>query len=173
MITNKKLITIARLSSQKRIDKMVDMANSLFNDSKYKDWFLEIWGDGEDLNYIKSLIKSSQIRLMGRTNNPKEQFLKSSINLMTSDYEGFALSILEANECGVPTITFDFGESVEEEVLDGKTGFIAKNRDDYLRLLKNLMDNPKMLKKISLNCKKYNEKYRIDNIIEDWKKIFK
>ena len=173
VIKNKKLVTIARISSQKRIDKMVLIVEEIFRDKKYSDWTLEIWGDGEDYDYIKTLIKSKQIKLMGRTNSPKNILLKSSINLNTSDYEGFALSILEANECGVPTISFDFGESTEEEIIDGKTGFIAKDREDYINKLKKMMDNTQLLQELSKNCKKYNDNFKIKNIIKEWEKLFK
>ena len=173
IIKNKKLVTIARISSQKRIDKMIDIAQEIFRDSKYRDWTLEIWGDGDECDTIKSLITSKQIKLMGRTDNPKDILLTSSINLNTSDYEGFALSILEANECGVPTITFDFGESTEEEILDGKTGFIAKNREDYISKLKKMMDDTKLLSELSTNAKKYNDNFKIKNIIKEWEKLFK
>ena len=170
---NKRIVTIARISSQKRIDKMVDMLEEIFKNKKYHDWTLEIWGDGDEYEKIKSLIKSPQIKLMGRTNNPKDILLKSSINLNTSDYEGFALSILEANECGIPTITFDFGESTEEEVLDGKTGFIAKDREDYINKLEMLMNDNKLLKEMSKNCKVYNDNFKIQKIVKEWEKLFK
>lgn len=173
VINNKKIVTIARISHQKRIDKMVDIVEKLFKDEKYHDWHLEIWGDGDELEYIKYHIKSPQIKLMGKTDNPKEILLSSSINLNTSDFEGFSLSILEANEVGVPTITFNFGESVEEEVINGKTGFIADNKEDYINKLKELIDNPKKLSTMSKNCKEFNKNFRINNIIEDWTRILK
>ena len=173
VINNKKLVTIARISSQKRIDKMIEITEEIFKNPKYSDWTLEIWGDGDEYDHIKSLITSKQIKLMGRTNDPKNILLTSSINLNTSDYEGFALSILEANECGVPTITFDFGESTEEEVLNGKTGFIAKDKEDYINKLEELMDNNNLLIEMSNNCKKYNDNFKINNIIKDWEKLFK
>lgn len=170
---NKKLVTIARISHQKRIDKMVDIVEEVFKDKKYKDWILEIWGEGEEYDMIKKMITSPQIKLMKRTNDPKSVLLSSSINLITSDFEGFALSILEACECGVPTITLDFGESTEEQVLNNKTGFIAKDREDYINKLKQMMDDKDLLENFSLECKKYNESFKIKNIVKDWLKIFK
>ena len=110
---------------------------------------------------------------MGRTNDPKSVLLTSSINLISSDFEGFALSILEANECGVPTITLDFGESTEEEVIDGETGFFAKDREDYINKLKMMMDDESLLERLSINCKKYNDNFKIENIVKDWLNIFK
>ena len=173
VVKNKKIVTVARISPQKSIDRMIDMVEEIFKDSKYHDWTFEIWGDGEQYDYIKSLITSKQIKMMGRTDKPKDVLLTSSINLNTSDCEGFALSILEANECGIPTVTYDFGESTEEEVLDGKTGFIANDREDYINKLKKLMDDEKLLKTMSKNCKEYNTNFKIENIVKEWEKLFK
>ena len=69
---------------------------------------------------------------MGVTNNPKKELLSSSINLNTSSYEGFSLSILEANECGVPTLSLDFGESVHEQILNNQTGIIVESKENYI-----------------------------------------
>lgn len=173
VIKNKKLVTIARISPQKRIDKMVEIVEEVFRKPKYRDWTLEIWGDGEEYDNIKSLIKSSQIKMMGRTNTPRDILLTSSINLNTSDYEGFALSILEASECGVPTISFDFGESTEEEIISGKTGFIAKDNEDYINKLEEMMSEERLLLELSKECKKYNDNFKIDKIVKEWEKVFK
>ena len=170
---NKKLITIARLSTQKRLDKMVSIAKEIFKDKKYQDWTLEIYGNGPEEDKIKKLIGNhKQIKLMGVTNDPKKELLKASINLNTSDSEGFALSILEANECGVPTVTLDFGESVKEEILDGKTGIIANDQKDYVKKLKELMDNPKKLQELANNAKEFSKEFQPENITEEWIKLF-
>lgn len=170
---NKKLITIARLSTQKRLDKMVSIAKEIFKDKKYQDWTLEIYGNGPEEDKIKKLIGNhKQIKLMGVTNDPKKELLKASINLNTSDSEGFALSILEANECGVPTVTLDFGESVKEEILDGKTGTIANDQKDYVKKLKGLMDNPKKLQELANNAKEFSKEFQPENITEEWIKLF-
>ena len=109
---------------------------------------------------------------MGITDNPKDVLLSSSINLNTSLYEGFCLSILEAIVCGIPTITFNFGESASEEINNGKTGYIALNDEDYLEKLKYLMDNPNKLKEMSIECKKMSKNYHIEKIAKDWLKLF-
>jgi len=170
---NKKLITIARISTQKRLDKMVAIAKEIFKDKKYQNWTLEIYGNGPEEDKIKKLIGNhKQIKLMGVTNDPKKELLTASINLNTSDCEGFALSILEANECGVPTVTLDFGESVKEEIIDGKTGIIANDEKDYVEKLKKLMDNPKKLQELSTNAKQFSKEFHPENITDEWIKLF-
>lgn len=170
---NKKLITIARLSRQKRIDTMIDIVKEVFKDKKYKDWTLEIFGLGgleEELR--KQINNHKQIKLMGLTKDPKKEYLSSSINLCTSDYEGFCLSIIEANECGVPTVTTNYGEPTEEVVINKKTGIIAKNKEDYIKKLKEMMDNIEQRKEFAINGKEFVQKFQIDNIIKEWIKLF-
>lgn len=174
VVQNKKLITIAQFRPEKRIDLMVDIVAYLLKDKKFNDWTFEIYGSGVEEHKIKEHIgNNKQIKLMGLTNDPKKALLTASINLNTSSYEGFALSILEGNECGVPTITLDFGESVEEEIIDNKTGIIAKDIEDYKNKLKELMHNSEKLKELSLNAKEFSKNFQIEQIIEEWIKLFK
>ena len=173
VIKNKKLITIARLSKDKNISTMIDIVKEVFEDNSLNDWSFEIYGNGEELEKIEKQINNHrQIRLMGLTNNPKEKLLSASINLNTSPYEGFSLSILEANECGVPTISFNFGESATEEIINNKTGIISKDKNDYIKDLKKLMKDEKKLKELSTNCKKFNEQFQIEKIIQEWIYLF-
>lgn len=174
VVKNKKLVTIARLSEEKRIDKMITICESIFKDPKYKDWSLEIYGNGPcEEKLTKMITNTKQIKMMGLTDDPKEVLLTSSINLNTSDFEGFALSILEANECGVPTVTLNFGESVTEEISNNKTGIIAKNDEDYEIKLKELMDDKEKLELLSKNAKEFSNNFKIDTIINDWIRLFK
>ena len=112
---------------------------------------------------------------MGKTNNPMEVLLTSSINLNTSSMEGFCLSILEANECGVPTVSLDFGESVGEEIIDNETGLIIYNDNvvEYEKRLRELMLNNDKLELLSKNCKEFNKKFHINSIIKEWEKLLK
>ena len=134
---------------------------------------MEIYGDGEEYDSLLNKINNTkQIRLMGLTTDSKKELLKASINLNTSRYEGFSLTILEANECGVPTVTFNFGESVDEEIINNKTGIIALDREDYIKRLKELMENNDSLIRLSKNCKEFSKKFQIENIVDDWIKLF-
>lgn len=174
VINNKKLVTICRLSEQKNISLMIEIAEKIFQDNKFKGWVLEIYGDGELKTKLEEKIQNKkQIKLMGKTNDPKDVLLTSSINLNTSLFEGFAMSILEANECGVPTVSLVFGESVYEQIINGKTGIICKGKDDYIKKLAELMNDNNELLDLSRNCKAYSSDYHIDKIIAKWLDLLK
>lgn len=171
---NKKLITISRLSSkQKRIDLMVDIANEVL--PKYKDWVLELYGDPIiDDNLLKKINQNKQIRLMGFVDDPKEKLLNASIYLSTSEFEGFSLSILEAYECGLPVISYNFGESCEEQVIDNKTGYVIdfNCKEKFIEKLETLMNDFAKLEMMSKNAKKNAKYFHIENIIDEWIELF-
>lgn len=172
---NKKLVTITRISPEKRINLMIKIVNDIFKDNKLDDWILEIYGDGELKNkFIKMNYNKDRIKLMGITDNPKDALMNASINLNTSLFEGFSMGILEAMECGVPTVSFNFGESASEEIINNKTGIIVKQDDieSYKKQLVNLMKDKDKLEELSINCKEFSKNFEINKIIQDWIKLF-
>ena len=177
VLLNKKLVVISRIENTlKRINLMIELVDKVFKNSKYKEWVFEIYGLGDLDEDSKKIIKNNnQIVYKGPTDNPKDVLLSSSINLNTSVSEGFSLSILEASMCGVPTVTFNHGEAVFEEVLDNNTGFVVKQNDNelYVKKLEILMSNDEKLKSFSDDCKEYSNNFLVSNIIDDWLELLK
>ncbi len=172
---NKKIIALTRLSEEKRLDLMINIIEDIFKDKKYKKWKFEIYGEGKEKKFLESkIVNNEQIKIMGRTDNAQECYLSASINLCTSKYEGFSMSVLEAQECGVPTISFDFGESANEQILNKKTGYVIKQNDleKFKSYLLNIIDNPKLLKELSNNCKINSKNFHPSNVVEKWEKAF-
>lgn len=176
VVKNKKIAVITRIHPEKRIDLMISMVNDVFMNSKFRDWKFEIYGTGsfnEESNRI--LKESKQIEFKGLTDNPQEILLESSLTLNTSVYEGFSLSIIEGYTCGLPVISFNFGEAAYEEIKDGKTGFVVDQGDIEnfkLRLIK-LLSSPKLLKEMSDEAKHYSEQFEISKVADEWEKLFK
>lgn len=177
VIKNKKIVVISRIENfNKRINLMVKIVNDVFKDKKYKNWCFEIYGVGDfDEETFNLINKSNQITYMGSTKKPMQVLLNSSINLNTSLFEGFSLSILEASMCGVPTVTFNHGEAVYEEVLEAKTGFVVSqdNIDDFICKLELLMDDEDKLVEFSTNAKEYANNFLASNVVYKWVKLFK
>ena len=172
---NKKLVALSRISGEKRIDLMIKIVDDIFKEKKYSDWTLELYGDGPLKKEIMSMnYNKDRIKFMGSTNQVLEVLLSSSINLNTSLFEGFSMGILEAAICGVPTLSFYFGESVIEEIIQNKTGIYVKQNDidAYKEKLKLLMDNEELLDEFSINCKEYAKSFYKENIVKSWINLF-
>ena len=177
VVNNKKITVITRIHEEKRIDLMIQIVNNIFKKKEFKDWSFDIYGIGEFNEESNEILKNqtSRIRYMGLTDNPKKVLLGSSINLNTSIFEGFSLSIIEAFSCGIPTVTFDFGEAVNEQIIDGYNGYIINQGDinEYQKKLESLMRDKKKLQEFSVNSKKFSEKFEINNIAKKWIEHFR
>lgn len=174
VINNKKIITIARLTSpEKRINLMLKIVDRVLK--KHKDWTFELYGPGEINEECMEIVNSNkQIKLMGPTNDVEKVLLSSSIYLSTSCFEGFSLSILEGYECGVPSFAFNFGESCMEQI-PNSCGIIINDDDikEFENKLDKLMSDEKKLAELSKHSKEFARKFSADKIVDNWIKLFK
>lgn len=171
---NKKIICITRIENEnKRIDLMIKIVSEVLK--KNPQWSFELYGPGTiDDKSLEIMNNNSNMKYMGITKDPKNALLASSINLNTSVYEGFSLSILEAAMCGVPTLTFNFGESVYEEIEDNKTGYIIEGGDVdlYIEKLNELMNDPTKLRELGKNAHEFAKNFEVKNVISNWLTLF-
>ncbi len=164
---NKRLVMLARLDNkQKRFDLVLRaMVECL-------DWRLDIYGDGPDRNYIFGLIDSlglKNVSLHPSTNNVENVLESSDVHLMTSDYEGFGFSNIEAMRKGLPLIirnTFPAAESL----IDGNGKLLSSqwNVDEFLQSLDYVSENYKELSYRSLLL---SEKFSPEVISKSWKSL--
>lgn len=96
------ILFIGRIEAQKNLKKFVHIVKKLsFNFPKINS---VIVGNGSESKIIKSLIKKlglqKNIKIYPTTSNPQKFYLRSKMFLLTSDYEGFPLTLLEAVSCG-------------------------------------------------------------------------
>lgn len=116
-LKNKKLIIIARLeNNQKRIDLAIRAMKKL------SDFTLDIYGDGPHEEMLKKIVVDegleNRVFFRGATNNIKEKLDEASIFIMTSDYEGYPIAVIEAMMRGLPIILRDTFESASDIVQD-------------------------------------------------------
>lgn len=123
-----RIIAVGRITPQKRMDRLVD-AFALFAD-KYPQWSVDIFGEGECHQSLQQQIDglklSERIHILPPTRQIFEEYQSSSFFVLSSDYEGFGLVIIEAMFCGLPVVSTDCSFGPSEIIEDGKTGLLAK-----------------------------------------------
>lgn len=184
--TNKKatldsnqIISVGRLEDVKDFETLILVFSMCL--AQNNNLRLEIVGDGskkeELVNLCKSLNILDYVRFTGKldSNQVEGEMLKSSLFLLTSKSESFSLVLVEASSLGIPCISFDIDVGPREIIKDGKNGFIIKDRNKELMKKKilELMNSRDVRNEIGNNAKINAEKYYIENVVNEWKKILK
>lgn len=114
-------VTHSRLSRQKNLDAMILVFRELRNRMNAK---LVIIGDGDERDKLVDLSQHLELKtwqcwtneqwdvdadvfFIGSQQNPFKYLRRSTFYLMTSNWEGFPLSLCEALACGLPIATTD------------------------------------------------------------------
>ena len=184
--TNKKatldsnqIISVGRLEDVKDFETLIRVFSMCLE--KNNDLRLEIVGDGskkeELINLCKNLNILNYVHFTGKLDSQQveTEMLKSSLFVLTSKSESFSLVLVEASALGIPCISFDIDVGPREIITDSENGFIIKDRNEELmkdKILK-VMDNSDIRNKIGNNAKINAERYYIENVVNEWKKILK
>ena len=165
--SKKTIIGIGSLIEVKRPHVFLNVISELYKINQNID---AIWiGDGklkEKLLEMNKKIKPT-VRWIGHLNhNQVEKYLSSaSLILLTSKFEVFPLSIIEAYWGGVPAISYRFF-GVEEFIHNGKTGLICNSNSNYKVIAKQINELISNDNKIS-EMSKYVTNYFWENLYDE------
>lgn len=105
----KNIVTVGRLETQKNHLLLIKAFEKIKD--KYKDYKLIIYGEGslrkELENYISKNNLNKRVFLVGQVDNVKDKIYKSSLFVLSSDYEGMPNALIEAMCLGLPVISTD------------------------------------------------------------------
>ncbi len=133
-------------------------------------------GDGELRDKVESEIKlrnlSSTITLTGFLKDPLKTLKRAKILVMTSQWEGFGLSAIEALSIGVPVICTKVGGL--PDIVDNDCGKVCDNSEDMIDTILGLLNNESSIERASLEAQKKAEKLNnYDSYMNNIKRIYK
>lgn len=103
----KTIVSIARLTSQKRLDRLI----AAFAHVRSPDTRLIILGEGEDRAKLQALIGSlgleNRVVMPGYVDDVAAFLARADLFVLTSAYEGFPAAILEAMAANCPVLSTD------------------------------------------------------------------
>lgn len=171
-LENKRIIAVGGLTSEKGFSNLINMSVEL--KKIIPDWKIDIYGSGELELELKNQINNNNvsdfIALKGTTKDIKKEYLNSSIFIMTSLFECFPMSILEAQTCGLPVVSFDCNYGPADIIDDGKSGFIIPVDDnkEFINKVVLLANNYEMRKQFGVEGIKNSKTYTPDAIYKKW-----
>lgn len=125
----KTIVTAGRLVAMKRFDLLID-AFALVH-PEFPDWQLRIYGGGEEMDNLRRHIRArglcDNVILPGSHRSLDEAWALASMSAMSSRYESFGLTIVEAMRSGLPVVSTDCPVGPKEIVRDGEDGLLVTN----------------------------------------------
>jgi GalNAc-alpha-(1->4)-GalNAc-alpha-(1->3)-diNAcBac-PP-undecaprenol alpha-1,4-N-acetyl-D-galactosaminyltransferase len=173
---NKLIINVGRFTQQKRQSLLINIFSEIHKNNN--DWKLLIVGSGELkpllVNQIIKLNLTESVQLLDSTTDLLELYKKASIFSLTSEFEGFPNTLMEAMAMGLPSISFDCLSGPRELTNDGENSFLINmnNLDEYKSGLEILIKSNEIRKQIGIASKRsIKNRYRINVIIEEWNNL--
>lgn len=169
-----RIIMIARFQQQKDHISLIKALSELKNLA----WTLQFVGeDGgtqqEVLNLSAKLGVLNRIEFLGNRSDVDELLSKSQIFVLTSFWEGFPLTIIEAMRAGLPVIASNVG-GVNEAVINGETGYVIKNFDELVNKLKVLIETPAQRLQMGRQGRiRYEENFTFDHMYKQTYEVYK
>ena len=123
-----RLVMVARFGAQKDHPTLFRALAGLQN----HPWELDLIGEGPLMGDMRALATtvglSGRVRFLGQRTDVDRILSQAQLSLLTTNWEGFPLSILESMRAGLPVVASAVG-GIDESVRDGENGYLVPRGD--------------------------------------------
>ncbi len=98
----------------------------------------------------------------------RDELLRNAYCLMhpINFREPFGLTVVEAMACGTPVIAYPLG-SMTELIVDGKTGFLPRNEEEFIEAIKKVKD----ISRRECRCE-VEERFTVKRMVKDYIRVY-
>ncbi len=172
---NNTLISACRLEAQKNPMMLVKIGKEL-KDMNF-DYTFNIYGSGTYQKQMEEYIKEhdlTNVHIINGVTSLEPCYLNSDLYVITSNFEGFPLSVIEANSLSVPVIWKEMKDPTSSCVFNNENGFIidSENPKDFALKIIEVLTNKEALTKLKQSTYNLASNYEESHIKELWLKFF-
>ncbi len=175
-IRKKRILTVARLSQVKGIDRLIQIVPKVLKD--HSDWQWLVVGDGPMMEALKNMISENGLGKQFEIQPPSGPDLsaiysQSSIYVMTSRNECFPMVLLEAMSHGLPCVAFDCETGPRHIIKDNENGRLVKdgNVEEMISAINEMIDQPSLLNQMSAAACQSISDFAPGKIYQLWKQL--
>lgn len=176
ILKQKRIIAVGRLAYQKNYPMMFRAFAKVHHD--FPDWQLVVYGNGPQKEEIRGVIErlgmEGHIILAGKSDHVVEEMNKSSLFVMSSDYEGMSNALLEAVCVGLPVISTDVS-GAKDLITEGVNGYIVPvgNERALTLALSSMLSSPEKMDEMGRQSKALAPRFREEQIVGQWEDLIK
>lgn len=171
-LVNKRAIAVGRYDYQKGFDELIAIWAEVHE--FHPDWSLDIFGHGplkdQLQNQIDALGLGQVVHLRPPVKHIEQEYLNSSMLVMTSRYEGLPMVLLEAQACGLPLVAYACKCGPRDIIRNGKNGFLVEERNSAVMVEKLvvLMDEEELRKEMGRQALLLLAHFSEDRVMKQW-----
>lgn len=173
----KMLLGVGRLVEQKGFDRLIWAFASIAN--RHPEWVLVLLGEGALRVRLERLARDLgvglRVRLPGAVGNVGEWYQAADLYALTSRFEGFPNTLLEALAHGLPAVAVDCETGPREIVRHEVDGLLVPQNDPeaLVAALDRLMSDGGLRARFAERAAEARERFALERIAQQWEALFK
>jgi glycosyltransferase involved in cell wall biosynthesis len=177
-LKKKEVLFVGRLiEGHKQVSRILKVWDLITRQGLASEWKLTIVGDGPDKLMYENTTKRMHLQNVffeGRQDS-FPYYKTASIFVMTSAYEGLAMTLLESQQNGVVPVVMDTFLSLHDIIEHKKNGIITEdgNIDSFAKELIMLMQDDNKRNMLATQAIESCKKFNIEVVVDKWESIFK
>jgi glycosyltransferase involved in cell wall biosynthesis len=170
------LLAVGRLVTQKQFGLLIDCFATLA--SRHPGWDLAILGEGPLRSalglQVRTAALESRIFLPGRAGNVGDWYERADLYVMSSGFEGFPNTLLEAMSHGLPAVSFDCDAGPRDIIEHGVNGLLVASGDvaGLTAALDQLMGDEALRREFASRASDVRERFALERIARQWETVF-
>ncbi|HPV70766.1 MAG TPA: glycosyltransferase [Candidatus Magasanikbacteria bacterium] len=171
------VLSVGRISKQKNYSLLLNIADEL-NNCNHESVYFFIAGDNSNFlgkqlsDNVRTMNLLNHVFFLGPRDDIADLLSFADVFLMTSDWEGLSIALIEAMATGLPVVVKNIPSLEEMTGLNNQFGLIAENKKDFVEKiikLKKDVDSFEYYKQKSLDRSK---DFSIENNVKKIENLF-
>ena len=173
-----RVIAVGRMDYQKGFDRLICAWELIQQHEQFKDWYLDIFGQGEWRDMLQQMIDErglgASVALNAPTKSIGREYADSAMLVMSSNYEGFPMVMIEAMASGLPVVSFDFKCGPKDIIDNNVNGILVHNGDikGLADAMMRLMGDEELRRSMSVQARKVVDTYSEETVMKQWVELF-
>ena len=174
-LSQKIILGVGRLCDQKQFSHLIHVFARLA--AERNDWVLVIAGEGKNESDLKeqahSLGVSSKVMFPGRLGNLADWYQKASLYVMTSAFEGYPNSLIEAMTYCLPVVSYDCPSGPADVIDNYENGILVEpdNQNQLFEVMNELMADQSLANALGEKAGLISCQLHVDRILDQWVRV--
>ncbi|TDY21287.1 glycosyltransferase involved in cell wall biosynthesis [Paraburkholderia sp. BL6665CI2N2] len=171
------LLAAGRMAEQKGFDILIDSFGRIASD--FPAWDLVILGDGDDRRALTAQVAAAglgdRVLLPGQVGNMPDWYERADLYVLSSRFEGFSMTIVEAMASGCAVVSFDCDAGPGDIITHGHDGLLVRQVGDPQALadaLSILMKDDETRALMASRARAVVDRFSVARVFSMWRDVF-